>query len=145
MCREFKCYLAGAMTGLTFGEMNQWRVEAKNKLNSVSNLTGVKIYALNPVDFYNFDMDYQSEEEVMDFDLQHIGSSDFVLLNLKDVNKSIGTAMELKTCWDKHIPVVAFGSEDDIKNLHPWIKRIIRRIEKDMSSAVAYIEDYMLI
>ena len=79
LTKKWQIYLGGKMSGLSFDEMYNWRKEAKEKLLYMSSDTGYEISVINPVDFYNFEtIEYQSEAEVMDYDLYHVEHSDFL-------------------------------------------------------------------
>ena len=136
---EFTCYLAGAMSGLTFEEMNNWRKEVKEKLMTID--FNNELNVINPTDFFNFEYKYhQNEREVRDFDLRMVTNSDFIIVNLKHLNHSIGTAIELhEAYYHHHIPVYGYGSKKDYKKLHPWIQENITRYDKDLDSIIHYI------
>ena len=87
--------------------------------------TDVAIHCINPVNFYNFEMDKSTytEREVKEFDLYQVKNSNLVLVNL-DYPNSIGTALELECAsrfWN--IPVIGFGTEIN----HPWIELSINK------------------
>ena len=134
------------MQGLTFEEMNNWRLEISAQLNLMDNCKDIKLKVFNPVDFYNFEKNnYKSEDEIMDFDLQHATGSDFLIVNLENLNSSTGTTIEIDRCHQKGITILAFGSKENEKTLHPWLKRMIRRIENTDSELCDYIRDFVLI
>lgn len=145
--KHFKIYLAGKMTGLSFDDMNFWRKIVKDKLNHMASLSNYKLSVINPVDFYNFESkNYQSEEEVEDYDLAHVISSDIIIVNLEGLNTSIGTIIELHDAKYHHkIPVIALGDKEVYNNLHPWIQRNITRVEENIDDAVMYIKDFYMI
>lgn len=145
--KELKVYEAGKMSGLTFSEMNEWRVELKNKLITAAEDLNYKILVINPVDFYNFESAvHQSEEEVEDFDLAHVISSDIIIVNLDGLNTSDGTKIELHDGnYHNKIPVIAFGDKKLYEELHPWIKRDITRVEPNIDSVVTYIKEFYMI
>lgn len=140
--KELKIYLGGKMSGLTFFEMNKWRMDIKKQLIiSASDICNVRV--INPVDYYNFDnIRHKTEEEVMDYDLDHVKSSDILIINLDKVQTSPGTIVEIHTAWELGIPVLAFGNSN---NLHPWIKRMIRRIDTTLEELVEYIRDFYFV
>ena len=81
--KTLKIYEAGKMSGISFEEMNRWRNELKEKLEFAANISGYLLQVINPVDYYNFEEKrYQSEEEVEDYDLTHVISSDIIIVNL---------------------------------------------------------------
>ena len=81
--KTLKIYLAGKMGGLTYEQMNDWRISLTNRLNVAAENAGYKLMIINPVLFYNFEeKKYQSEKEVKDYDLAHVITSDLVIVNL---------------------------------------------------------------
>ncbi len=136
--RKFKCYLAGALSGLTTEQANTWRLKASQLLYE----TGYPIMVVNPVNFYNFDVDptTYTEREVMDFDLYQVRDSDLILVNL-DFPNSIGTAIEMFYAHDiLKIPVVSFGTMQN----HPWIQCCVNKHCETLEEAVEYIQDFYL-
>ena len=135
------------MGGLTFAQMNDWRVELKNKLLDVAEDMRYKILVVNPCDFYNFEEEkHQSEEEVEDYDLAHVISSDIIVVNLDGLSTSDGTKFELHDGnYHNKIPVIAFGDKETYDNLHPWIKRDITRVEDNIDNVVQYIKEFYMI
>lgn len=137
--KKFKVYLCGKMSGLTFEAMNNWRVEATKLLNEE---IFVPIHTINPVDFYNFEMNPNSytENEIKKFDLHMVKASDLILVNL-DFPDSIGTAMELcmaHDVWDK--PVIGFGENKS----HPWMELCVSKRCDSLKEAVRYIANFYL-
>ena len=145
--KTIKVYLVGKMSGLTYEQMNNWRVLLANRLRVAAENTGYKIVIINPVDFYNFEeCKYQSEKEVEDFDLFHATSSDIVIVNLEGLSTSDGSKLELHDCnYHNHIPVIAFGERRLYEDLHPWTKNDITRVEENMQDVVNYIRDFYMI
>ena len=140
MSKKIKCYLVGAMTGLTFDEMNEWRKDIEIFVSDIGVDDEIKI--INPVDFFNFEMDSSdyTEREVMDFDLKAVEESDILILNRKYA-KSIGSAIELglgSKSWNK--PIIAFGKEE----VHPWIECCINKNTLNYQDTIEYIKDFYL-
>lgn len=136
---KFKIYLAGKMCDLTYEEMNNWRLKAVNLLNQYSD----NIHIINPVDYYNFQLDPKTytDKEVKFFDLYMVKTSNLILVNL-DFPDSIGTAIECHEAHDNwKIPVIGFGKN---KNVHPWIKESLTKRCKTMEEAVEYIINFYL-
>ena len=121
--KALKIYLAGKMSGLKFDEMYEWRKYLRDKLLACADCVGYKLSVINPVVYFNFENErYQSEKEVMDYDLAHVSTSDIIIVNLDGLNTSDGTKYELKEAYDNGIPVIAFGERDIYEKLHPWTK-----------------------
>lgn len=147
MKRCLKIYLAGKMSGLTYEEMNNWRTEIKENLLNVAGDIGYDLLVINPVDFYNFqEQKHQSEEEVKEYDLGHVVSSDIVVVNLNGLTSSDGTKIELHDAkYHNKIPVIAFGEKRLYEDLHPWHKSNITRVENDLNDVVEYIKDFYMV
>lgn len=135
------------MSGLSFEEMNNWRREIRDKLLIVAQIADYQIQIINPVDYYNFEEKrYQSEEEVEDYDLAHVVSSDILIANLNGLDSSDGTKIEIHDAkYHNKIPVIAFGDKILYNNLHPWLKRNITRVEKSIDDVVSYIHEFYMI
>lgn len=146
MNKQLKIYLAGKMSGLTFAEMNDWRRNIKDKLLEATEDVVFNITVVNPVDFYNFEDEvYQSEEEVRDYDLAHVISSDIIIVNLDGLSTSDGTKIEIHDAkYHNKIPVIAFGDKELYDNLHPWHKCNITRVENNIEDVVEYIKDFYM-
>lgn len=145
--KALKIYLAGKMSGLSFAEMNDWRQELKKHLLFAAGISGYRLQVINPVDFYNFEeKKYQSEEEVEDYDLAHVISSNIIIANLEGLNSSDGTKIELHDAnYHNNVLVIAFGNKKLYQTLHPWLKRDITRIEENIQDVVCYIRDFYMI
>lgn len=141
-----KIYEAGKMSGLSFEEMNIWRLELKVQLQLAAEVSGYKVQVINPVDYYNFEeKKYQSEEEVRDFDLNHVITSDVIVVNLEGLNSSDGTKIELHDAkYHNRIPVIAFGDRKLYDNLYPWVKENITRVEEKVEDVVRYIQEFYM-
>lgn len=140
MSSKFKIYLAGKMSGLSYEQMNSWRVKATELFKRYSD----EIHTINPVDYYNFEIDPNSytEKEVKEFDLYQVKNSNIILLNL-NYPDSIGTAIELECAsrfWNK--PIISFGGENVF--IHPWIGLTITKKCKTLEEAVKYIVEFYL-
>lgn len=136
--KKFKIYLAGKMSGLTFEEMNLWRVKASMMLKGYSD-----VHIENPCHYYNFEFvpTTFTDKECKEFDLWLVKNSDLILVNL-DFPNSIGTAIEMELgsrIWNK--PVIAFGHLVDI---HPWMKEAVTKHCETMEEAIEYIFNFYL-
>lgn len=145
--KELIIYECGKMGGLSFDAMSGWRKELKNKLLAAASETGYKVLVINPVDMYNYDDPrHQSEEEIEDYDLRLATSSDLIIVNLDGLESSNGSKYELHDChYHLHIPVIAFGKQEQYKSLHPWTKRDISRVENSIDDVVEYVKDFYFI
>lgn len=144
---KLKIYEAGKMTGLSFDEMNNWRQDLKTQLLLAGEVSGYKLQVINPVDYFNFEEKrYQSEKEVMEYDLDHVITSNVIVVNLDGLNSSDGTKIELHDAmYHNRIPVIAFGDNKLYENLHQWIKENITRVEETIEDVVRYIQEFYMI
>ncbi len=104
-------------------------------------------YCINPMDYYSIDGNYHTNDfEPMRFDLRKVKESRAVLVNLADLNKSIGTCDEIMYAWINNIPIIGFLEEGRLlDNVHPWKCCQIDRIEVGENSqekAMEYIRNY---
>lgn len=134
------------MSGLSFDEMNNWRQNLKLQLQLAAEISGYKLQVINPVDYFNFEEKrYQSESEVMEYDLAHVITSDVIIVNLDGLSTSDGTKIELHDAkYHNKIPVIAFGDRKLYENLHPWIKENITRVEENIEDVVRYIQEFYM-
>lgn len=137
----FKIYLAGGMSNLNFTDQNNWRTEVKKQLEKYD--CDYKVKCINPVDYYNtFDQTtYDSDLEVMKFDLHKIKHSDLVIMNFNDM-KSIGSNVELGVAYENNIPII--GLNETGETLHPWHYCICNKVFDDMDDMLIYIKQYYL-
>lgn len=143
---DLQIYLAGKMSGLTFKEMNEWRKDIKRLIEDYATYINDNINVINPVDYFNFEEKrHKSELEVMKFDLNKVKSSDIIVVNMKGLNTSIGTCIELYEAYKRDIPVLAFGSEEEYNELHPWIQCFITRHDNSYNDTAYYISEFYMI
>lgn len=138
-------YLAGAMSGITTNEAAKWRNLIKESIEKYSDSVNYKVNVLSPVDYYNFDEErYQSEAEIMNFDLSLVNESDLVIVNTKNLNESVGSIMEVYHAWEHKIPVIAYDQNGDYKITHPWLKCCFTRVETCILDMSEYIKDFYM-
>lgn len=120
---EKKVYLAGAITGLSYGNATTWREEVKLKLNDF----GIKSFSpmrgksyLSKEDklsdtYNNHTMSSIVGINVRDFN--DVKTSDAILVNLLNTTKvSIGTVMEIAWARAFQIPVVIVMENENVHN-----------------------------
>lgn len=140
---RFNIYLIGGMTKFgadNFDKGNQWRVYLKDRLERCNSY---KINVINPNDYYNFlgNITYDSEREVMEFDLYKLRNSDLCICNFNDPN-SLGSMAELAIAYDRRIPVV--GLCENNETLHPWQEEMITKKFDNIEALALYVIDYYL-
>lgn len=133
-------YLAGAMGcyGKNSVQPLIWRQEAKELLEDNFNI-------IDPTYYYNYGSnEHKTEKEIMRFDMRKVLESDIVLVNLKDLDKSLGTSDEILLSYLNNIPVIGFYNSENIV-VHPWKIEQIDRVETGntaLSNACDYIMNY---
>ena len=105
-------YLAGAITGESFGTSNSWRDYVKNKLNKgISGLSPLraKDYLKNETDIGDSyeNIPLSSSRGIMTRDFFDVQNCDVVIAYLKGTKKvSIGTVMEIAWAYALKKPVI---------------------------------------
>jgi nucleoside 2-deoxyribosyltransferase len=142
---DYQIYLAGGMAGLSFDEMNAWRLRIKHDIiiycRNYNNKYNPNI--INPCDFYNFNsVEYKTDREVMEFDLNKVRISDLIIVDFRLKPNSIGTAMELVLARELHIPIL--GLTDENTELHPWLKESCTRLCDSYEELFNHIKNFYL-
>ena len=147
MSEKIKIYTAGKMKGLTFYEQLKWRIELSH---AIKNKTDKNISFIHPPLFYNYEQnDYQSEREVKEWEMNQIKNSDIIIVNLDEINDSIGTHFELSfaeamnSLGHKHIYIIGVGGKDE--EIHPWIELSLFRKENNFEDVAEYVVNYLLV
>ena len=140
-----KIYTAGKMSGTSFEEQMKWRNELQYQLQKFAD---TPITFIHPPLYYNYDeINHKTEAEIKEYELSKIRECDIVVVNLADINTTVGTHFELgfinalNMFGNKHVYVIGIG---DMDNVHPWIELSIFRHEPDIESACDYIINYLL-
>ena len=138
-------YLAGKMSGLSDSEMRQWRNLLKSELEKYSDMANYKTNIVSPCDYFNFEEQrYQSEQEIMKFDLSLVKNSDIVIVNTNGLSSSIGSIIEVYEAWKNDIPVIAYDENGDYKTIHSWLKCCITRADSCVIDICEYIKDFYM-
>lgn len=145
---NIQIYLAGRMSGLSLDEATGWRREfAERYAFHTDRLPNIFI----PPYYFNYDMnsDAFTDMECFRFELRQLKKSDALVVNLKDIEKSIGTCQELMAAYLNDIPVVAFStdmaSEEVYSKVHPWLLEEIDKVftgETAIKDAADYVYVY---
>lgn len=140
MMENFNIYLAGAMSGLTYEEQNSWRQTIKDRLNETYDT--FRVNCINPVDYYNFEAkEYDTELEIMQFDLYKLKHSDLVIVNFNSP-ESLGTMAEIATAYELRIPII--GLKDESTKLHPWQECMCAKMFTSLYKMLYYVQDFYL-
>lgn len=122
---------------------NKWRTYCKKELEEYE--CNYKVNVLNPNDYFNFieyPPRYASQREVMEFDINKVRQSDFIIVNFND-KYSLGTMAELAIAYEHRIPVIGLDTEH--QDLYPWQVEFCTRIFDDISEMLEYVKDFYLI
>lgn len=145
--KTFKIYTVGKMKNISFQEQMEWRNDIATL---IKNRTEQSLDFIHPPMFYNYEQkDYKTEQEVKDWELNQVKSSDILIVNLDGINDSIGSHFELCTAElinsikDKHIFIIGIGKSKE--PIHPWIELCLFRQEDNYEDAADYIVNYLLI
>ena len=143
--KNFSIYLAGEMGKFGkeyFDKGNKWRVGCKKTLEGLH--TDYKLSVCNPNDYFNFldePRKYESEREIMEFDLNKVRNSDLIIINFNDMY-SLGSMAELAIAYEKRIPVI--GLNENNQTLHPWQTEMCNRIFVNIYEMIEYVQNYYL-
>lgn len=140
----FRIYTAGGMSKFgkdNFEDSNKWRKYCKDNLESFDCLYNVRVDNAN--DYYNFfdEPVYDSEREVMEFDIRKVKHSDLIICNFNDP-KSLGTMAEIAIAYDNRIPVIGLNERNF--DLHPWEIEFCTKMFTDINKMLEYIKDFYL-
>jgi hypothetical protein len=141
--KTIKIFLSGKMSGLPIDESNGWRLKAMKLFNDIAFKNCRLIKTINPIDFYNYEMDKNSytEKEIKKFDLHMVRNSDIILVDLNHPG-SIGTAIEVETAEVNNKIIIGFGKQE---GNYSWTLLSIDKICDTLEDAVNYINNYYLI
>lgn len=133
-----KIYLAGAMTGLTFKELNGWREALTVALDDFIN----EYDLYNPIDHCLTEADEvlspEIEHEVFEYNLYKLRRTDVVVANIgKNFNNSVETIFEIAKAHELKIPVIGYNKEE--VPLHSWIKKSCIYITNNIADLAEYI------
>jgi len=134
-------YLSGAMGKVKTDYPKLWRQAVINEFR----IYGDEFKFFNPIEFYNYENRcHYTEKEIMKYEFYWIKKCDVVLVNLRDIEQSIGTCDEILYAYMLGKPIIGFYCADDL-DLHPWKTEQIDRIETGrdaLKHAVEYIVAY---
>ena len=144
--KDFIIYLCGGMGKFgkeNFDECNVWRKYCKQTLEAYE--CAYKVTAINPNDYFNFVDEpplYNTENEVMRFDLHKLRNSNLVIANFNDMH-SLGSMAEVAIAYDRGIPVI--GLNESGQQLHPWQYCMCPKIFDNPEDMLLYIKNYYLL
>lgn len=119
-----------------FDESNEWRCDIKRKIENITNCT---VRCCNPNDHFNFfNSTYETQKEIMEYDLHKVRKSNAVIVNFNDP-QSIGSACEMAIAHELKIPIIGLCEHGEEKQLHPWLKEFCWRIFTDREELILYM------
>lgn len=153
---NFRIYLGGGVTGLTFEEANGWREWFEKNVGKYSDKAYCKAVCINPMKYYNFNMNPESytQREIMDFDLSKVRSSNLMVVNFNSP-KSLGTSIEMAIAYDRKIPILGLRDRVDCENeewtasniykeIYPWQEDMCLKMFDTIDELVDYVINYFL-
>ena len=143
-----KIYLAGAIG--CYKDCPEKAKEWRRYVNFFLHVKGLENEweVFDPTNYYNYwNPTHKTEKEIMRYEFNQIKHSTVALVNLKDIDKSIGTSDEILFSYINNIPVIGFLDDSDDVNeyVHPWKIEQIDRIEtgeKALENVLDYILEY---
>lgn len=144
---EYKIYLAGPITGLSYKETMNWRETIKSNLPK-------NYITFNPMrakeelaKFEKIEINFEltdpvqsslcSSRGVITRDFNDVKNCDAIIANLSDETKvSIGTVMEIAWAKAFQIPVIAIVSQQDKLYHHPMINECVGFRVKSLTDAI---------
>lgn len=123
-------YLAGTIGYYVVNNRNE-KAQSWRKQVELLNESHSEFSIINPISYYKYNDGYQkTEKEIMRFYLNRLRKCSAVLVNLNDLDKSIGTSDEILFAYLHSIPVIGFvDNNEEYRKLHPWKIEQIDRIE----------------
>lgn len=125
-----------------FKESNTWRGRRIAELSDFDSI--YKVVITNPNDYFNFydkTPKYETQREVMKFDLNRVRNADLIIVNFNDMY-SLGTMAEIAIAYERRIPIV--GLNDNKQELHPWQIEMTNRIFDDIYDMLDYVKYFYL-
>ncbi len=139
MAKNFRIYLSGAITGLSYAEANCWRRDIEKAFTDAINADGKVVTFFNPVDKF---MDYYEERFPFRRDLAELRKADLMVLNVSQNPHSIGSNIELGIAYEHSIPVVLYNPEK--KPMHPWHMEIADTTVTEIQELIDLVRDFYL-
>lgn len=142
----FNIYLSGSITGLKSKDEVLYRHQMKEKLEDKKQMYRYKykVSVFNPVEYFNYldEVMYQSEKQVMRYELNKLRTSDLVIVDFKNPN-SLGTMAELAIAYELKKPIIGFNK--DHNKLHPWQEEMCDVMFDKLTDLIDYIIEFYLI
>ncbi len=139
--KHFNIYLSGGMTDMSPEEQITWRLVLIDKFKKYDGQYDVDCF--NPYLYYSERRpeEYESEREVMEYDLYKLRHADLVIVNFNN-SKSLGTMSEIAIAYDRQIPIIGLHRSNN--KLHPWQKDMCNKIFNNINELAEYVKNYYL-
>lgn len=146
---NFLVYLAGPITGVSYGNSTDWR-------QTVIDCLPEGIYGLSPLrrkDYlknettlqHTYDWPLSTQRGIYARDRYDCTRADAILVNLLGAERvSIGTVMEIAWAADNNIPVILMMEKEGNVHDHPMIREACPFIVDDLKEAVTVLEALLL-
>ena len=141
-------YLAGAMTGKTLEEMNQWREEVTRAIERSESFHRM-VRVINPVLYYSTADDeqkYDDDKEYIRWEFRNAENADVVISGCDTKVNSIGTSVETALAFKKNVPIVLFITNKDgyACDVHPYLSYMSDKYfyHDEVDEMVEYIARY---
>lgn len=144
--KTYRIYTAGFMSGTTYDYQMKWRNKIEERIKQK---TDKSVEFIHPPLFYNYECtNHKTQKEIKDWELRQLATCDIMIVNIENINNSVGCHYELATAdainsyCTHNIFVIGYGEKEVI---HPWIEDTIFRQEDNIEKLTDYIVDYLLI
>ena len=141
-------YLAGAMTGKTLEEMNQWRKDVTRAIELSPDFRRM-VRVINPVLYYSTADDpqkYDDDKEYIRWEWREAENADVVISACDTKINSIGTAIETPLAFKKTVPIVLYITNKDgyVCDVHPYLYYMADKLfyHNEIDKMVKYISRY---
>ena len=141
MKKMFNIYLSGNMSDISLEEAKEWRDFIKKDLEGDIYSGNKRCKVFSPCDYYNYESPYQSEKEIMRYELRKTRQSDLIIVNLTN-HKSLGTMAEITSAYEHDIPVIGYNPTGE--EIHPWQEEMCDVIWNDIEDLLFYVKKYYL-
>jgi hypothetical protein len=136
-------YLAGAMTGKTYEEMNGWREEVTRAIERSTSFNRM-VRVINPVLYYSTADEYDDDKEYIRWELRNAENADVVISGCDTKVNSIGTSVETALAFKKNVPIVLFITDGYACDVHPYLSYMSDKFfyHDEVDKMVEYIARY---
>jgi nucleoside 2-deoxyribosyltransferase len=147
-----RIYLAGPISGCSYGEATDWREKVKDKLGEVINCYSPMRHKEFLKDERKIAMMYNDKKDIMSTskgimtrDHNDCTKADVLLVNLAGTKTiSAGTVMELAWAFDRKIPTVVVCEPDNVHLQHPMIIESVNYRVDTLCHAMALVQSILL-